>query len=130
VNPRDDVGVVMLGTLTKVLLVLAVVGTAGYDTVSITTTQLTVRDDAQAAAELGHEALRDRGTPQAAYAAVVKYAKAHGEAVVAKSFTVGSNNTVTVTLRRDAHTIAAEYVPKVSTYVVATATATASDPAR
>ncbi len=120
----------MVGTLTKVLLVLAVVGTAGYDGISITTTQLSIRDDAQAAAQLGHEALRDRGTPQAAYAAVVKYARAHGDTIVAKSFTVGSDNTVSVILQREANTIAASYVPKVSTYVVATAQASAGDPAR
>ena len=120
----------MIGTLTKVLLVLAVVGTAGYDAISITTTQLSIRDDAQAAAQQGHEALRDKGTPQAAYAAVVAYARSHGDVVVPKSFTVGSDNTVTVSLRRDANTIAAEYVPKVNAYVVATATASAGDPAR
>lgn len=124
----EDAGVLVLGTLTKLLLMLAVLATVGFDTISITATQLTVRDHAQVAAQIGHDVLQDKGTPQAAYAAVLEYAKGSGDTVVPKSFTVSSKNTVTVTLRRDAATIAARFVPKANTYVTAIATGTATNP--
>ncbi len=124
----SDDGVVVVGTLTKVAISLALLGTVGYDTISMASTTLAVRDDAQTAAELGHQALRDGGTPATAFAAVLKYARSRGDSVVASGFRTGEKNTVTVELRRAAQTIAASYLPKVNTYVVASSTATASDP--
>jgi hypothetical protein len=127
-RPRGDAGVFVIGTLAKLMIFLAIVGVIGYDTVAITTTQLAVRDDAQQAALLGHTALRDKGTVQAAYAAVLKFAEENGDTVVRGGFATGPNHTVTVRLRREAHTIVASMIPRVKTYVVADTTASVSDP--
>lgn len=125
---EGDLGVIVVGTLAKVLLVLAVVGIVGYDAFSVTTTQLSVRDHAQQAAIVGHDAYRASGSPQAAYAAAVKYAQANGDTLVRSGFSTGPNHTVTVALRREAPTVIAGHLPRVKDYTVVVTTATASDP--
>jgi len=127
---RGDAGVIVIGALAKVLLALAVIGAIGFDSLSILTTQYSVRDDAQAAALAGHEALQSTGKQEAAYAAVLAFAKEHGDVVVSQglSTTSKAKNTWTVELRKQARTMVASYVPKVKNYIVATATSSASDP--
>ena len=124
----EDVGLIVVSTLTKVLLVLAVLGIAGYDAISMSINAISLRDDAQAAAQAGHQALQDHKGAKAAYAAVMQYADQNGLTVVPQSFAVSSRNTVTVELRREAPTIAARYLPGVNSYVVATASGSANDP--
>ncbi|MFN8167929.1 MAG: hypothetical protein U0S36_04000 [Candidatus Nanopelagicales bacterium] len=117
-----------MSTLAKVLVVVGLLAVAGYDSVVMTINSVSIMDQAQAAAQIGHQVLHDRQDPQAAYNAVVRYAKENGLTVVPQSFAVSSRSTVTVEVRREAPTIAAHHLPKVSTYVVATAVGTASDP--
>lgn len=123
----EDVGVIVVGTLVKVLLVVGVLAVIGYDSVTMTINSLSLKEDAQAAAQEGHQVLHDRRDPQAAYNAVVRFAKEQGLTVVPQSFAVSARNTVTVELRREAPVILARYIPRINSYVVATATASASD---
>lgn len=125
---RSDAGVLVVGTLTKLVLFLAVVGTFGYDAISITAAQVGVRDDAQEAALAGHDVLMNHGTPQMAYAAVLSYAKEHDDQILPSGFVIGTGNSVTVVLSREAHTIVSSHLPRLKDYVVATSTATARDP--
>ena len=126
---RGDAGVVVVGTLVKLMVFLAIVGTAGYDSISLATTHITVQDDAQEAAQVGHDILVRHGTPQSAYAAVLEYCEQHQDTLVVDSFDVDrSNHSVTLTLTREAHTIVSSHLPRVKNYVVATATAVAKDP--
>jgi hypothetical protein len=122
-----DAGVIMIGTLTKLLFFLAVVGTVGYDWISIATTQVTVMDDAQQAALIAHQVIGERGTPQSAFVAALTFAKKHGDVLTPEDFSIGPNRAVTIVLHREAHTIAAAYVPKIKTYIHATASATVGD---
>lgn len=123
----EDVGVIVVSTMLKLLLVLGVLGVVGYDSITMSINSLSLKDDAQAAAQEGHQVMHDRRDPQAAYNAVVRFATERGLTVIPQSFSVGANNTVTVELRREAPVIMARYVPRVNSYVVATATGTASD---
>jgi hypothetical protein len=123
----EDVGVIVVGTLVKVLLVVGVLAVIGYDSVTMTINSLSLKEDAQAAAQEGHQVLHDRKDPQAAYNAVVRFAQEQGLTVVPQSFAVSARNTVTVELRREAPVVLARYIPRINTYVVATATASASD---
>ncbi len=125
---EGDLGVVVVGTLAKMLLLLAVVGAIGYDAISVTTTQLTLRDHAQQAAQAGHEAYRAYGTVQAAYAAALAFAQENGDTLVRSGFSTGPDHTVTVELRREANAIIADHVPRVKDYTVADATASVADP--
>ncbi len=125
---EGDLGVIVVGTLAKVLLVLAVVGVVGYDAFSVTTTQLSLRDHAQQAAVVGHDAYRASGNPQAAYAAALAYARQNGYTLVRSGFSTGPDHRVTIELRREAPTVIAGHLPRVKDYTIAVTTATASDP--
>ena len=125
---RSDDGVIVVGTLAKVLLAFAIIGTLAFDGCSMMAAQVSVLDDAQQAAQAGHDAYANSGSTQAAYAAVLKYADAHGDVVVRQGFSTGPHHTVTVELQRTAKTVFAHYVPKVKTYVVADAVSRATDP--
>jgi len=126
---HSDTGAIVVGTLAKLMIFLALIGTAGYDSISLASTHITVQDDAQEAAQVGHDILVRHGTPQAAYAAVLAYCEQHQDTLAPASFVVvKANHSVTLTLRRDAHTIVSSHLPRVKNYVVATASATAKDP--
>ena len=125
-----DGGFIVVSALAKLTLAVAVIGTAGYDTISMTATHLKVQDHAQEAAAIGYDALLAKKSQRAAYAAVVKYANEQGDTVVPGSFSISKDRTVSVTLTGEARTIAASHLPKVKDYVVATGTGTAGDPLR
>jgi len=128
VTEHADAGVLVIGTLAKLLVVLAVVGTAGYDAISIASAQIGAADDAQEAALEANNVLVHQGTPQMAYAVALKYSEEHGETFVTSGFRIGEHDSVTVELRREAHTIAAAYLPRIKDYTVATVVFTFHDP--
>jgi len=125
----SDAGVVVIGTLAKLMIFLAVIGSAGYDSLSLVAAHVSVAEDAQEAAMIGRGVLARNGTPQQAYAAVLEYCDEHGDTLAPNGFSVKiKNHAVTVTLARQAHTIVSARLPKLKDYVVATATATSKDP--
>lgn len=118
-----------MGALAKLTLAVAIVGTVGYDAVSITSTHLQVVDQAQEAASLGHDALVNTKSAKAAYRVVLAYAQDHGDTIVPGSFAITSrDHTVTVTFTREARTILSSHLPKVRDYVVANGTGSVGDP--
>ena len=128
-TPKHDLGVIVVGAMVKTLLFIAVIGVVGYDAISVATTQINVHDQAQQAAQAGHEAYRAFGTTDAAYAAALAYAQEHGDTFVRSGFSTGPDHTVTVELRREASTFVANWLPKVKAYTVVDVTASSSDPA-
>jgi Tfp pilus assembly protein PilV len=124
---RGEAGAVLLSSLVKFVVVVAIIGVVGYDGFSIAHTQVSVRDDAQQAAQVAHDALRNRSTPQEAYAAALAYAKAHGSTIATNGFQVGADNSVTVTLTATAKTFVAGRIPALHDYVSPSATASAAN---
>jgi len=125
----SDAGAVVVGTLAKLMILLAVIGSAGYDSLSLVAAHVSVAEDAQEAAMIGHGVLSRNGTPQQAYAAVLEYCDEHSDSLARNGFSVQiKNHAVTVTLTRQAHTIVSARLPKLKDYVVASATATSKDP--
>jgi len=123
-----DSGVILVSTLAKVLLVLAVIGMMGFDSLSIVSTQVRVRSDAEQAALVGNTAMHQSGSQAGAKAAVLKFAAQNGDVVVRQGPVADRKNGWFVELRRDARTIVAGHLPKISSYVVATSSSTVSDP--
>jgi len=125
----SDAGVVVIGTLAKLMIFLAVIGSAGYDSLSLVAAHVSVVEDAQEAAMIGHGVLARSGNAQEAYSAVLEYCDEHGDTLAKNGFAIEvKNHAVTVTLARQAHTIVSARLPKLKDYVVATATATSKDP--
>jgi hypothetical protein len=106
-----DRGDVVLGWLTKLVVVIALVGVAGFDALSIGTSHLAASDDANEAAQ---EALSSwdggRGTVQSAYDAAVQYADEHGERIPPRSFHIYPDGSVQLLLIRTATTMVVRHI--------------------
>jgi hypothetical protein len=116
--------------MAKITLAVAVIGTAGYDAISMVTAHLQVQDHAQEAAALGYEGLTLGRSEKAVRAAILAYAHEVGDTVAPSGIRIAKDRTVTVTLTQEARTIAASHLPTIKTYIVATGTGSAGDPIR
>jgi hypothetical protein len=118
----------VVSSLVKTLFWVALVGLVGFDLISVAVTQVSVRSDAQQAAQIATDTLRTTKNVDAAYAAVVAYAAKNGDTVVPSGFSTGPHSSVTVELKRTARTFIIVHLPRVSQYTVGQASGTASDP--
>jgi hypothetical protein len=101
----SDRGGIVLGWLTKLIVVLSLVGLIGFDLISLGTTRLQAEDHAQAAARAAVEAYSGPNTLQAAYDAALAEVVADGDSIEAQSFSFAADGTVTLTLHRTAQTL-------------------------
>lgn len=110
---RRETGSIEAGWLTKVVLLIAVVGVTGVDSISVFSARLSVQDDAATAAVAGRDSYANNHNVVTAYAAAVDAAtQVHpGVVVPAQTFVVGANGTVTVTATRMPSTLVAHYLP-------------------
>ncbi len=105
----DDRGAIVIGWLTKLVLVFAVVAVIGFDGMSIALTKVGVADDASTAAEVAATNYQSTHNVQAAYNAGVSSIEGSGTEIVAKTFRISSNGTVTLTTTRTANTLLLKY---------------------
>lgn len=124
---RGDRGAIMLSSLVKFVLVIGLLGVVAYDGFSIARVQVTVRDDAQQAAQIAHDAINDRLTPAQAYQKAETYAKSRGATIVKGGFAITKDGTVTLSLTETAQTFVAGRVAALDSYVTPVATVTASN---
>lgn len=101
------------GWLTRVVLVIAVVGVAAVDSISVASTSLSVQDDAVTAALAGRDDYATSRNVVTAYAAALqRLHEVRPDAVMpAQTFVVAGNGTVTVTVQRTPTTIVAHHLP-------------------
>lgn len=103
---HDERGSIIVGWLTKVTLVLTIVGVLGFDLISVATTKMSAADDATNAARIGADAWVDsRGDVQEAYSAALRYAEKKGATIEPGDFEVEADGTVHVRLVKTATTI-------------------------
>lgn len=103
---HDERGTIIVGWLTKVALVLTLVGVMGFDLISVATTKIGATDDATNAARIGSEAWVDsRGDVQEAYAAALAYAEKKGASIDPADFSVEPDGTVRVRIVKTATTL-------------------------
>jgi hypothetical protein len=112
------------GWLTKVVVLLAVLGIAGVDCVSVLSARLSVHDDATGAAIAGRDANANSHDVMAAYtAALNRTHELHPDTQLpAQRFIVAGNGTVTATAVRTPGTILAHYLPWVRGHLQQSAT--------
>ena len=120
-----DAGVVLLSSLAKLVLAVAVLGTAGYDSISMLVTSLQTQDAAQQGAIIVRDALAGRSTQKVAIAKLDKFAEQNG--VVVDDVAIARDGTVTVVMSQNARTIAASRIPGLKEHVHIVATASADD---
>ena len=122
-----DRGAILISSLLKFVVIVAIVGTVGFDAISMTTTAVQLGSAAQEAAQVGHDSYASSHSSLSADQQVALYAKQHGFTVPARGVIIAADGTVTVTLAAKAKTIAAKYISPLHKYVEPTATATATN---
>ncbi len=120
-----DRGDIVLGWLTKLTVVLGVVGVLGFDAISLGTTTFTAEDHAQTAARAAADAFASGKDLQKAYDAALAAVVADGDTIEAPTFAVAPDGAVTLTLHRTASTLLIEKVSPISDWADMSATVTA-----
>jgi hypothetical protein len=111
----SDRGGIVLGWLTKLVVVVSLVGLVGFDLVSLGTARLQAEDHAQTAARAAVEAYAGPQDLQLAYDAALAEVVTDGDTIDAPTFTI-TGGQVTLTLRRTAPTLLVRHVAALSGY--------------
>ena len=112
----SDFGGIVLGWLTKLVVVLSLVGLIGFDLVSLGASRLQAEDAAQAAARAAVQAWTGPKDLQAAYDAALGEVLTDGHTIDPASFAFSPDGTVTLTLRSTAPTLLVRKVPALEQY--------------
>jgi hypothetical protein len=124
----SDRGGIVLGWLTKLVVVLSAVGLVGFDLVSLGTSQLQAEDQAQAAARAAVEAYSGPKDLQAAYDAALAEVLADGDSIDAPTFSFTPDGTVTLTLHSTAPTLLVHKISALRDYAEVHRTVTRKRP--
>ena len=109
---RSERGSIMLGGLTKLVLLFAVLGVMLYDVVSIGYTHFNATDHGALAADKAGDVWRDTGSIEQAYEAAQATLQPTGEKIVKKTFTIDpETDAVSFRLTTHAKTLVAERIP-------------------
>ena len=107
VSVTSERGDIVVGWLSRVALVFAVVGVVGYDAISIGVTRASVSDRASSAAMAGSEAWAHTGDARQVTAAVTAAAAQNGDTVRPNSIRIDQDGTVHTVLCHTATTLLA-----------------------
>lgn len=124
-----DGGDIVIGWLSKLALVIAVIGVALFDGIAIGTTQLAITDQASVAARAASGAWQSTQNVQTAYETAL--AAAHEannlNEIPAESFTIDPDGTVHLVLRREATTFVVHRSEHTRPWAQLSTTATGKD---
>lgn len=105
-----DRGDIVLGWLTKLVVVLALLGVVGFDLISLGTARLRAEDNAQSAARAADASWKSAKDLQQAYDAALAEVVKDGDTIDPQTFTVSPEGGITLTLRRTAPTMLVEKI--------------------
>jgi hypothetical protein len=102
-----DIGAVRVGYVTKLAIVLAIIGVFGYDGVSVMAVHVVTSSDASNAADAASANWQQTHNVTLAYEAASASVAGHHERVLTcpTCFSIAPDNTAHVELRRTAHTL-------------------------
>lgn len=101
----DDAGTIVLGWLTKVALVLGVLGLLAFDGISLLRTDFSAADQATTAASAAADAYKSSHDVQVSYDAALAAVAGNGDTIETGSFAVGPAGSVTLVLHSTATTL-------------------------
>jgi hypothetical protein len=129
-HPTGDAGSIVLGWLTRLVLVLSLVGLVGFDAISIVVAKYTAADRATTAARAAAEACRSsKGDVQKAYDAAYAVALEYDDVVDTTGFSCAATGAVALTYRHQAATLLVEKIGPIQHWTDQSATGEAA-PAR
>lgn len=100
-----DRGAVRLITMTRVVVVLAIVGVFGYDGFAVLSNHVSTENDAQTAAYAASQSWHDRPSLSLAYQAAEQSLAGKDDTVLTQNFTVDTDGTIHLLVRHTVHTI-------------------------
>lgn len=117
---RTDRGDIVLGWLTKIVVVLGIAGLGLFDALSIGSTAVSLSDQGQYAAREASEVWQETDSVQEAYDAAVSTAVSQNalNVVDPKSFRIDEDNTVHLRIGRTATTIVLHHWDRTATWAV------------
>ncbi len=103
----DDAGSIVIGWLTKIAVIAAIVGLAGFDALSLLVTRIGVVDQGEFAARTASETWKNTKNVQTAYeTALDTVTQANvGNDIDAKTFEIDEDGTVHLRVDREATTL-------------------------
>lgn len=118
-----DSGSIVLGWLTRLVAVVAVLGLLAFDGIALAKTSFTAADHATSAAKAAADTYRSSRNAQAAYDAAVAEIPAGSETIDPASFSVDpTDGAVTLEVRAQATTVWMQYVGPLKKYRYVTQT--------
>ncbi len=117
----------VLGWLTRITLLLALVAVLGYDGIALGVAQMSVRDAANTAASAALDSYHQRGDDTSAYAAAEATLPAD-EQVVDGSLTLTSDGEVDLKVHKQVHTLVVKHLPHLKTWADVTVDGSATRP--
>jgi type II secretory pathway pseudopilin PulG len=126
---RRDSGSIVLGWLTKLIVAIAIVGVALFDTISVAAARLGATDDASTAAEAAVAAYHSSHNVQEAYQAAVETLPSDTESLPPRQFVVQPDGSVNLVLRRTTTTLVAHRIGPLKKYAVVVVHGEATQPA-
>jgi len=118
----SDAGDVVLGWFTKIVVGFAIAAVVLFDTISVAAAALGTSDDADTAALAASNSWHYSHDPVAALNAATAVAAEHGETLIASSFSIASDGTVTLALRKTAVTVVLQHLGGLRKYATVTET--------
>lgn len=119
-NGRDS-GSIVLGWLTKLIVILLLVGVVLFDFVSVGVARMSASDDANTAAQAASSEWVHSHNVQLAYNAAVEAITSPAEHVLVRGFQIAPDGTVHLLLRRDVTTLVAYRISPLKKYTTVTA---------
>ena len=125
-HARRDNGSIVIGWLTKLIVAIAIVGVALFDSLAIGAAHLGASDDANTAAEAAAASYRVSHDVQAAYQAAVDTLPSDSESIPPQQFVVEPDGTIDLVLDRTTTTLLAHRIGPLKKYAAVVVHATAS----
>ncbi|HET6816935.1 MAG TPA: hypothetical protein VFH66_06885 [Mycobacteriales bacterium] len=119
-NGRDS-GSIVLGWLTKLMVILLLSGVVLFDFVSVGVAHMSASDDANTAAQAAACDWTHQHSVQSAYDAAVSAISSPAERVLVRGFQIDNDGSVHLLLRRDVTTLVAYRIGPLKKYTVAIA---------
>jgi hypothetical protein len=124
----DDAGSIVLGWLTKLVLLFAMLGVLLFDGIAIAVNNMTAQDEANMAAQAAADTYKATHDLQAAYSAAVAAVADKNEKVLTRSFVIAADGSVHLVLRRETTTLVMHHIGALQKYERAEASGEAAAP--
>lgn len=125
---QRDRGSIVVGWLTKLVVVIAVLGVMAFDAIAVGAARMNASDDANQAASAAQTAWQSSHNVQTAYGAAEGSLTNSSEQILTRGFAIDPDGTVHLLLRRTAPTLVMSKIGPLKKYTIVTVSGEATPP--